>query len=172
MGPNRQFGVFGSKTISHENFASFGLGSHRNRFSKKHVFSQNFFTKAHRTNYRGQTNYMARLGPKLLHSEVSYLRKNMFMVRIFLLNRPLTYFRGQTGCLVCLGAKLFRFISPRKPPKSFFQKTRFRSKFFSYSAPHKLSEPNGLYGTIGGKIVTRGKFRIAEKTRLWAEFFY
>ena len=80
------------------------------------------------------------------------------MGRIFLLNRPLTYFRGQTDCLVCLGAKLLRFISPRKPPKSFFQKTRFRSEFFPYSAPHNLSGPNGLYGAIGGKIVPEGSF--------------
>ena len=107
-GPNGLFGVFGGKTISHENFASFGLGSHRNRFSKKHVFGQNFFTKAHLTNYRGQTDYMARLGANLFRSEVSYLWKKYFMFRIFLLNRPLTYFRGHTDCLVCLEAKLFR----------------------------------------------------------------
>jgi hypothetical protein len=52
-GPNGLFGVFGGKTISHENFTSFGLVSHRNLFSKKQVFCLNFFTKAHLTNYRG-----------------------------------------------------------------------------------------------------------------------
>jgi hypothetical protein len=45
-GPNGLFGVFGGKTISHENFTSFGLVSHPNLLSKKHVFSLNFFTKA------------------------------------------------------------------------------------------------------------------------------
>ena len=106
-GPNGLFRVFGGKTILHENFASFGLVSHRNLFSKKHVFSPNFFTKAHLANYRGETDYMARLGAKLFGSAFSYLWKNTFMLRIFLLNRPLTYFQGQTDCLVCFGAKLF-----------------------------------------------------------------
>jgi hypothetical protein len=72
-GPNGLFGVFGGKTISHENFTSFDLVSHRNLFSKKHVFCLNFYTKAHLTNSRGQTNYMARLWAKLFWSEVSYL---------------------------------------------------------------------------------------------------
>jgi hypothetical protein len=47
------FGVFGGKTISHENIASFGLVGHPNLSSKKHVFCLNLFTKAHLTNYRG-----------------------------------------------------------------------------------------------------------------------
>jgi hypothetical protein len=51
--PNGLFGEFGDKTISHENFASFGLVSHPNLFSKKHVFCLNLFTKAHLTNSRG-----------------------------------------------------------------------------------------------------------------------
>jgi hypothetical protein len=106
--PNGLFGEFGGKIISHENVTSFGLVSHRNLFSKKHVFCLYFYRKAHRTNSRGQTDYMARLGAKLFRSEVLYLWKNPFMVRIFLLNRPLTNFRGQTDCLVCLEAKLFR----------------------------------------------------------------
>ena len=55
--PNGLFGVFGGKTISHENFASFGLVSQQNLFSKKHVFGPNFFTEAHLTNYRGETDY-------------------------------------------------------------------------------------------------------------------
>jgi hypothetical protein len=57
--PNELFGEFGGKTISHENFTSFGLVSHRNLFSKKHVFGLNFYTKAHLTNSRGQMDYMA-----------------------------------------------------------------------------------------------------------------
>jgi hypothetical protein len=83
LGPNGPFGAFGGKTISHENFAPFCLLSPQNRFSEKHVSGQNFFTKPHHNNYRGQTDYMARLGAKLFRSEVSCLRKRTFAFRIF-----------------------------------------------------------------------------------------
>jgi hypothetical protein len=83
LGPNGPFGAFGGKTISHENFAPLCLGRPRNRFSEKHVSDQNFFTKPHHNIYRGQTDYMARLGAKLFRSEVSCLRKRMFAFRIF-----------------------------------------------------------------------------------------
>jgi hypothetical protein len=83
LGPNGPFGAFGGKTISHENFARFSLLGSQNRFSEKHVFGQNFFTKPHHNIYRGQTDYMARLGAKLFRSEVSCLRKRMFAFLIF-----------------------------------------------------------------------------------------
>jgi hypothetical protein len=83
LGPNGPFGAFWGKTISHENFAPFCLLSPQNRFSEKHVSGQNFFTKPHHNNYRGQMDYMARLGAKLFRSEVSCLRKRTFAFLIF-----------------------------------------------------------------------------------------
>jgi hypothetical protein len=83
LGQNGPFGAFWGKTISHKNFAPFCLLSPQNSFSEKHVSGQNFFTKPHHNNYRGQTDYMARLGAKLFRSEVSCLRKSTFAFRIF-----------------------------------------------------------------------------------------
>ena len=170
---------------------------------------------------------MARLGAKLFRSEVSYLWKNTFMVWIFLLNRPLTYFRGQTDCLVCLVAKLFRMkTSPHLAseaseivfPKNTFSVrifllnrplTYFRGQmdclvclgaklFRTKTSPHLASEAseivfpkntfsvrifllNSTTATIRakrtiwrdwGQNCSGVKFRISEKTRLWSEFFY
>ena len=47
--PNELYGAFRGKTVSDENFAPFCLRSPRNRFSEKHVFGLNFFTKPHLT---------------------------------------------------------------------------------------------------------------------------
>jgi hypothetical protein len=63
------------------------------------------------------------------------------------------------------------FIWPRKPPKSFFQKTRFLSELFYKSAPHKLSGLNGVYGAIGGKIVPERSFISLKKHVLGPNFF-
>jgi hypothetical protein len=83
LGQNGLFGAFWGKTISHKNFPPFCLLSPQNRFSEKHVSGQNFFTKPHHNNYRGQTDYMAQFGAKLFRSEVLCLRKNTFAFRIF-----------------------------------------------------------------------------------------
>jgi hypothetical protein len=83
LGQNGPFGAFWGKTISHKNFAPFSLLSPQNSFSEKHVSGQNFFTKPHHNNYRGETDYMERLGEKLIRSEVSCLRKSTFAFRIF-----------------------------------------------------------------------------------------
>ena len=134
-GPNGLFGVFGGKIILHENFASFGLGSHRNRFSKNHVFDPNFFTKQHHSNYQGQTDYMARLRAKLFRSEVSYLWKNTFMGRIFLLNRP-SPISGPNGLFGVFGGKTishenFASFGLGSHRNRFSKKTRLRSEFFT-----------------------------------------
>ena len=55
------------------------------------------------------------------------------------------------------GQKLCSILS-RKPLKSFFRKTCFRSEFFYKAAPHLFLRPNGLYGAIGGKIVLKRSF--------------
>ena len=99
--------------------------------------------------------------------------KNTFPVQIFLRNRPLTYFRGQTDYVArfeghiqgqnCSGRKL-RSILPRKPREIFFPKTRFRFEFFYETAPHLFLGPNGLYGTIGSKIVSKGSFVFPKNT--------
>ena len=168
--------MFGGKTISHENFASFGLGSHRNRFSKKHVFGPNFFTKQHHSNYRGQTDYMARLGAKLFRSEVSYLWKNTFMGRIFLLNRPLTYFRGETDCLVCLGAKLFRtktsLYLASEATEIVFPKNTSSVRIFLLNSTTATIGAKWTICRDWGQNCSEAKFRISEKTCLWSEFFY
>jgi hypothetical protein len=80
---NGPFGAFCGKTISHKNFPPFCLPSPHNRFSEKHISGQNFFTKPHHNNYRGQTDYMAHLGAKLFRSEVLCVRKSTFAFRIF-----------------------------------------------------------------------------------------
>jgi hypothetical protein len=83
LGQNGLFGAFWGNTILHKNFPPFCLLSPQNRFSEKHISGQNFFTKPHHNNYRGQTDYMERLGAKLFRSEVLCLRKSTFAFRIF-----------------------------------------------------------------------------------------
>jgi hypothetical protein len=83
LGQNELFGAFWGKTISHKNFPPFCLLSPKNCFSEKHVSGLNFFTKPLHNNCRGQIDYMARFGAKLLRSEVLCLRKSMFAFRIF-----------------------------------------------------------------------------------------
>jgi hypothetical protein len=118
---------------------------------------------------------MARLRAKLFWSEVSFCRKNMFLIRMFLRNRPLTYFRGLTDCLARLGAKLFqtkpRSILPQKPPKLIFRKTRFRSELFYETTPHLFLGPNGPYGVVGGKIVPKRSFVLPKKHVFVPNFF-
>ena len=103
-------------------------------FSKKDVFSLNFWTKSHLTNFMGQMDWMARLGAKVSRSEVSSFPKNTFSVAIFWRNRPHTSFLGLIGYMVRSGAKLFRtktllnFVS-KALSNSFFKKTRFRFEF-------------------------------------------
>jgi hypothetical protein len=54
-GPNGLYGAFGGKIFPDENFAQFCLKSPGIRFSQKHLFDPNFFTKPHLTNFQGQT---------------------------------------------------------------------------------------------------------------------
>jgi hypothetical protein len=83
LGQNGLFGAFWGKTILHKNFPPFCLLSPQNRFSEKHVFGLNFFTKPHLNNYQGKMDNMARFGAKLFRSEVLCLRKSTFAFRIF-----------------------------------------------------------------------------------------
>ena len=56
-GPTWLCGAFGGKIVPDENFAQFCLKSPLEFvFSKKHVFSLNFCTKSHLTNFLGQTD--------------------------------------------------------------------------------------------------------------------
>jgi hypothetical protein len=57
----------------------------------------------------------------------------------------------------CPGRKL-RWLLPKTPPKSFFRKTRFRSKFIYKTTPHLFSQPNKLCGAFRGKIVPGENF--------------
>ena len=86
----KTYGAFRRKTVTDKNFAPFFLERPRNGFSEKHVFDLNFFTKTYLSYFRGQMDYMVRLEAKLFGSEVSFLRKNTFLVRILLQNRHLT----------------------------------------------------------------------------------
>ena len=106
----------------------------RIRFSKKHVFGLNFYSKSHITYFHGQTDYMARLAAKVSRSEVSSILKNTFSVGIFWWNLPHTSFLGLIRYMVRSGAKLFRTktllnFASNALSNSFFQKTRFRFEF-------------------------------------------
>ena len=61
------------------------------------------------------------------------------------------------------GEKLFRTktllnFASKAHTSSFFQKTRFRFKFWYEITPHLFYRPNGLDGAIGGKCVPERSF--------------
>ena len=106
---------------------------------------------------------MARLGAKVSRSEVSYILKNTFSVRIFWWNQPHTSFLGLIGYMVRSGGKLFRtktllIFASKALSNSFFQKTHFRFEFLCKIAPHLFSWPNGPDGVIGGKSLSERSF--------------
>ena len=103
------------------------------------------------TYFRGQTDNVAHLGAKLFRTNTSpdfplkvpsiVFPKNTFLVRIFLRNRPLTYFRGQTDYVASLGENFFEqklcSILARTTPKFFTGKhvsvkKNSRSRPFTY----------------------------------------
>ena len=78
--------------------------------------------------------------------------------------------------MVCSGAKLFRTktllnFASKALSNSFFQKTRFRFEFLYKIAPHLISFPNGLDGTIGGKSVPEWSFVHPKKPVFGWNFF-
>jgi hypothetical protein len=122
LGQKGLFGAFWGKNILHKNFPPFCLLSPQNSFSEKHVSGKNFFTKPHNNNYRGETDYMERLGAKLFRSEVLCLRKSTFRVPSFLTKPPPYVFLGQNGPFSAFRGKNYlapklRSILPPKPPK-------------------------------------------------------
>ncbi len=68
-------------------------------------------------------------------------------------------------------ARKLRSTLPRKAPKSYFWKARFRYEFFYYTTPQYLSGPNRLHGTIGGKIVPERSFVSLKKHDYVLNFF-
>ena len=125
----------GTKLFRTKTFLNFTSKALSNLFfSIKHVFGLNFCTKSHLTYFLGQTDYVARLGAKVSHGEVSSLLKNTFSVGIFWLNRPHTSFLGLTSYMVRSGAKLCRAktllnFASKALSNCFFQKTCFRFEF-------------------------------------------
>jgi hypothetical protein len=70
-GPNGLCGSFQGKNITNEEFGHFCLKRPQNRFSEKHVFGPNFFTKPPCTYFCDQTNYVARFEAKLSRTKTS-----------------------------------------------------------------------------------------------------
>jgi hypothetical protein len=175
LGQNGLFGAFWGKTISHKNFPPFCLLSPTNCFSEKLISGMNFFTKPHHNNYRGQMDYMARFVAKLFRSKVSCLRKSTFAFRIFLLNRPLSYFWGYTERLVRLGAKLFRTKTSLHfasyAPKISFLKNTFPVRIFLLNHTTITIGAKRNMWNDWGQDCSGAKLRVFEKARLHCEFF-
>ena len=112
----------------------------------------------------------------MFRSEVSFFRKNTFSVRIFLRNRPLTYFRVQTDYMVRLGAKLLRtktsldFAS--KAPEFVFPKNVFSFGIFLRNRTSPIFMAKRTIWQDPGHNCSGVKFCSLEKTRFLAEFFY
>jgi hypothetical protein len=149
------------------NFARFCLKrSRKHFFSEKHI-SGSFLQNRPLTNFRGQTDYVARFETKLSRLktslafalnglEIVFSEKHVFGP--FLRNCLSPIFEAKwnmwrVSIQNCLGRKL-RSLLPKTAPKSFFQKTRFRS-VFTKPPPHL---PNGLYGAFRDKIVPNKNF--------------
>ena len=113
-------------------------------------------------------------------------KKNTLPVQILLQNQSLTYFRGQTNYVSRFRAKLFRmktffFFLPKTPLKSFFQKTRFRTKFFCEIAPSPTFKAKWITWRVLGQNCSERKLcyflpkmpqkSFFQKTCFWTKFF-
>ena len=164
---------------------------HRKSFFWKTCFQSEFSYEttptpilwAKRTMWRvwGQ-NCSGRKLRSLLTTEIVF-PKSRFSVRIFLWNRPLTYFMGQMDNVARVGAKFFRTKTSLAfdHQNRFFKKQVFYPNLFTKPPPHLFSRLNGLCGAFVGKIVPKKNFarfsleslrnRFSQKKRLRANIF-